>query len=148
MTKTQSGEQHEIILESGAVTAVLVDFRVGIFIREVRADVRVFLNTPFCVEESDGRSAMVTPGKIETLGPVLLFWNRNVVRIVIFPDGSLMIERSDGARIRAISNDTFEAWELSANSPGEELMIICGPEGRVSTFRGSPKTEGRSTSST
>jgi len=102
---------------------------------EIAPDLRVSIRVggQFRCTDSDGVASEFDPERNrEGLGPVLGLWTAHVSGIRIGKSGALVVTFADDRTLMVRPDPKFEAWTLNDD---EGLLVVGGPEDRVSIFR-------------
>lgn len=119
-----------LMLREGSVHLIQIDFRLGLFLSDPPDNATLFVETP-CRLKSPDATVLLTPGRSSTLGPILPFFNANVVAVAVRCTGELRLTFGGDHSLEVDPDPNYEAWQLST----ADVMLVCSPGGAISLFR-------------
>lgn len=119
-------DRYVIPMGGEPVGLIQLDFRLTYFI----SDFQLTFETGFTVEDDD-QSHWIDPEKKDTLLPGLRLFNRRVASAIAYKNGQLRVLFEDGAAIRSLANEAYEAWQFQGVGG---LRIVCMPGGELAVW--------------
>jgi hypothetical protein len=125
--RLQEFEDHYFVPLGGVpIGLIQVDFRLT-FIADV---LHLVCETGFTIEDGE-HSDWVDPTDLATILPAIKLFNRRLESVLIYKNGMLRLHLEDGARLRVLPHESYEAWNLSGEGG---LMMVCMPGGEVAVW--------------
>ena len=113
---------------------IQIDFRLGLLISDGTSDIWVRIETAARIV-SGTNATLFDPATIQSLVPILDFFNAKVRGVNIDKTGRLEVRFEDGRLIEVQPDRSFEAWQVEYACKGEKLMLVCAPGSEVVVFR-------------
>lgn len=125
--KLQEFEDHYFLPLGGVpIGRIQVDFRLS-FLSD---GFHLVCETGFTVEDGE-RSDWVDPADPATLLPAVMLFNRRLESVLMYKNGTLRLHFEDGARLRVLPHESYEAWNMNGD---DGLMIVCMPGGELAVW--------------
>lgn len=122
-----------LLFQSGVVSLIQIDFRLGLFLSDSQEMVTLHVETP-CRLRGPSLDEFLEPAAAVTLSPALSLFNSKVLAIEIDSMGNLAV-RFEGDRWLEVSpHASYEAWQVGSST--QEILLVCAPGGRVAFFEG------------
>jgi hypothetical protein len=135
MTFKEDNDGWSCTLANSRLQMIQIDFRVSLLISNGIEKAWVHIETAGKLK-SDGQEAVFVPEDTQSLAPILRLFNTEVIGINIKKTGKLTIEFERSCVLEVAPDQSYEAWQVSClGGNEEEIMLVCGPGGKVTLFR-------------
>jgi len=123
----------ELPLTGWCVTQCCVDHAFTIRLRRQQGEFSIRIEADFAFVPSRGAEIVhIRPGIIRELAPALEVFGSSIDRAVVYKDGKMCIDFSNGMSISAEPDEEYEAWNVSGP---RGFLIVALPGGGIMMWR-------------
>jgi hypothetical protein len=112
----ENSESWHLVFDDARVQMIQIDFRLGLLIADKSGTAQIYIESPFSMRLSCREWVRIFPERPETLSPILSLVNKPVLEAQAENDGTLTLKFDGDHKICIVSDQQYEAWQLSCGS--------------------------------